>query len=190
MRSEPDFAASTIDIIPYGDKVWQLTKPEDWITPWVKIRWHGQVGWVYAPFLSAEKVEPLQAIVSKPPSQSLLYGTWYIYDPFCLEEKKFPGNTYSGKSTIYYFDQKGNYSELRYEGSADGSYTISGSKISIQGQEGYEQMVDFSKEWDVSFYQIRADWLIMEVMTWRTDSNKVDRYLYVFFLIKPISSQS
>jgi hypothetical protein len=138
------------------------------------------------------QVEPREAIVSKSPSQSLLIGTWYRYDPYCLEEQKFTGNPYDdiGNFSNYHFDQKGNYSERHWEGGAEGGYILSGGKISIEGKAGYIEMEDFSEEWDISFYQIRTDWLIMEVMIWREDHNSGDEYLWVFFLIKPLSSQA
>jgi hypothetical protein len=191
IRTEPDLAASSMGIIPYGTQVWQITALKEWKRPWAKIRWNGKVGWVYAPFLSEWQTEPRSAITEKSPTQSLLVGTWYSYDPYCLEQEKFSGDPYDNIASFsnYHFDDKGHYSERHWEGGAEGGYILSGSTISIEGEAGYVEMESFSVKWDISLYQIRSDWLVMEVMIWITD-DEGERWLNVFFLIRPLSAQA
>ena len=190
MRSASDFNASSLGIIPYGEKV--LVRDWDSTHNWAKISWEDKTGWVYASFLSGLAVEPRSVITKQAPSRDRLIGTWYTFEPFCLEEKKFRGNPQENISTFtthHFYEKDQQYKIRHYEGGASGIWTMKKDQIFLEGKKGYEALQEYTDRWSVSFYQIRQDWLVKEIMAWRTDSSG-NKSLVVDFLLKPLSNQS
>jgi hypothetical protein len=146
-------------------------------------------GWVYSEFLSERPVEPKSAIVKLKNSESLLVGEWYDIDPFDLEIVKCTDGG-PGKYSLYRFDPKWNYQATFSYGGQSGEWGLSGDVLTIEGKASHDEAATFAFEdnWNVVFYRIRSDWLVMEMTRWQDSTNS--RELIVSFIVRLLNAEA
>jgi hypothetical protein len=55
LRRRPSQRASLLDLIPWGDQVQLLGRTRQGGKDfWYQVRWNGQVGWIFAPFVRVD----------------------------------------------------------------------------------------------------------------------------------------
>lgn len=189
IRTENDLQASSLGVIPYGTQVGFLNAEYPWTR--TKISWDGNRGWVLAALLSKSEVEPLTAITRRAVTEELFVGSWYTFEPFVLEERKFTGSPAIENYTLHHFSTaNGNQFGIGYyEGGASGEWTLSGNEVILSGERGYETSSKYTERWNIDFYQIREDWLVMEISTKGVDQDNRE-VTGIEFILKPLSSRA